>query len=286
MNVIENKKMKPIGCSALLILSLALSACGSSTPAPVSVVSTSQTEATAKAEPSSDVVSASAKIVPLQVSNIGFTVSALIKEIPVKEGDTVQAGQALVVLDTPELNFAVIAAEEFLRAAQANLAARNRDKYKYVDPLDRVFYYSVPNEVAQIERTKVQAAQSELDLAKAELSQGTLLAPFDGTVAAINVIPGELAQMDQAVITLANLNELQIETTDLSERDISRVKIGQIVNVNIEALDAHVAGRVSRISPLSEVVGGDIVYKVTIALDEQLKGLLWGMTAVVEIQTK
>jgi hypothetical protein len=30
-------------------------------------------------------------------------------------------------------------------------------------------------------------------------------------------------------------------------------------------------------------VGGDIVFKVTIALDEQPKGLLWGMTAEVTI---
>jgi len=31
-------------------------------------------------------------------------------------------------------------------------------------------------------------------------------------------------------------------------------------------------------------VGGDVVYKVTIELDEQLKGLRWGMTAEVTIE--
>ena len=82
------------------------------------------------------------------------------------------------------------------------------------------------------------------------------------------------------------MNDLQIETTDLSERDISRVKIGQSVNVYLEALDVTVTGKVILSSPVSKTVGGDVVFPVTIKLDEQPEGLLWGMTAEVEIQTK
>ena len=104
-------------------------------------------------------------------------------------------------------------------------------------------------------------------------------------MASINVIPGELVQVDQAILTLATLNDLQIETTDLSERDIARVKTGQNVNVYIEALDVTITGKVIRISPISKTVGGDVVYPVTIKLDEQPEGLLWGMTAEVEIKT-
>jgi HlyD family secretion protein len=113
-----------------------------------------------------------------------------------------------------------------------------------------------------------------------------LLAPFDGTVVDVQVIPGESVQSGQTVLVLADLQHLQIETTDLSERDITRVKIGQTVNVYIQALDVTVMGKVIRISPISETVGGDIVFPVTIELDEQPNGLLWGMTAEVEIQTK
>jgi len=35
---------------------------------------------------------------------------------------------------------------------------------------------------------------------------------------------------------------------------------------------------------LAGTVGGDVIFKVTIALDERPKGLLWGMTAEVTIQ--
>jgi hypothetical protein len=35
---------------------------------------------------------------------------------------------------------------------------------------------------------------------------------------------------------------------------------------------------------MADTVGGDVIFKVTIAPDVQPEGLLWGMTAEVEIQ--
>jgi hypothetical protein len=37
------------------------------------------------------------------------------------------------------------------------------------------------------------------------------------------------------------------------------------------------------IAPKADIVGGDVVFKVTIAFDEQPQGALWGMTAEVTI---
>ena len=277
--------VQKISFLALLGLTIGLTACGSSATAIPTPSATTAPEAPARFNPSPNAVIASAEIVPAQVSNIGFIVSGRVKQISVNDGELVQSGQPLVVLDTPELDFAVVAAEASLRAAQAHLDTRNRDKYKYKDGYGRVFYFAVPNEVAQIARANVQAAQAELDLAQANLAQGTLTAPFDATVVSVDVTPGELAQVNVPVVTLANLKNLQVQTTDLSERDIPRVKIGQMVNVSIEALNMHISGRVNGISPLPDLVGGDVVYRVTIGLDDQAPGLLWGMTAEVEIRT-
>jgi multidrug resistance efflux pump len=41
------------------------------------------------------------------------------------------------------------------------------------------------------------------DTAKANLSQSILTAPFDGTVASIDIKSGELVQVNQVVLTLA-----------------------------------------------------------------------------------
>ncbi len=230
-------------------------------------------------------VTASAVVVPAQVSQLGFLTSALVKEVTVKEGDTAQAGQTLIVLDTPDLQFAVTVAEEALRSAQANAEIQ---RYKRVKDRrhGRVFFDVVPPEVRQQADAQVQRAQAALDIAKATLAQATLTAPYTGTIASLNIVPGELVQLDQVVVTLATLNDLQIETTDLSERDIAKVSVGDSANIFMEALNANVRGKVIGISPIADSVGGDVVFKVTIALDEQPAGLLWGMTAEVTIAGK
>jgi RND family efflux transporter MFP subunit len=228
-------------------------------------------------------VTASAVIVPAQVSELGFLISGIAKEIPVKEGDPVKAGQTLMVLDTPELQFAVIEAQAALHSVQADAEVQSYRRVKD-QRKGQTFYDVVPTVYRQRLDAKVQQAQVALELARINLAEGTLTAPQDGTVASIKVVPGEFVQSDQAVITLASLDNLQLETTDLSERDIAEVKIGSPASISIEALQETFTGKVISISPIANTVGGDVVFKVTIAFDEQPKGLLWGMTAEVTIE--
>ena len=119
--------------------------------------------------------------------------------------------------------------------------------------------------------------------AEADLANTSLRAPFAGTVAALEINPGEMALAGQSILTLADLDHLQVETTDLSERDVARVKEGQTVTIYVESLNADIPGRVLRIAPQASVIGGDVVYTVVIALDEQPSDLRWGMSVDVEI---
>jgi RND family efflux transporter MFP subunit len=235
-------------------------------------------------------VTASGVVVPARVSELGFLISGMAKDIPVKEGDIVKSGQTLMVLDTPDLQFAVDEAQAGLRAAQADAEIRKNDVIKkyiinYSTFTVKKLKLSVPHEVIQMADASVQRAQALVENAQARLAQGALAAPYDGTVTSVSVIPGEFVQSDEAVITLATLDDLQIETTDLSERDIPNVHIGDPVNIFIEALNKNISGKVTSISPRAETVGGDVIFKVTIAPDTQPEGLLWGMTAEVEIQS-
>jgi len=257
-------------CSSFLIILLAN---------PVSAVFASESPQPASAQ---ETVTASAVVVPAQVSQLAFLISGIAKDVPVKEGDDVKTGQSLIVLDTPDLEFAVTEAQAALHSAQsyADLQQYRRIKNRRNG---KIFYDVIPVEYRQRADAKVQQAKVTLDLAEINLAEGTLTAPFDGVVASINIIPGELVQSDQAVVTLATLDMLQVETTDLSERDITQVKIGAPVTISVEALDQTFDGKVISISPISNTVGGDVVFKVTIAFDKQPENLLWGMTAEVTI---
>jgi len=269
----------------ILALTIILTACGTPTPVTVSPATPGLVEDIVVSDP--EVVIASAVVLPAKVSQLGFILSALVKEVAVKEGGQVQAGQPLIVLDVPELEYAVIAAQAAYHSASINAELQDMDRVKVVNQYTgRVTFVALPHEVKFKAIAKADQAQALLESAQANLAQATLLAPYDGTVASISVIPGELVQVDQVVLTLATLDKLQIETTDLSERDITRVKIGQKVYLSIEALDVTVTGKVIRVSPIAKTVGGDVVYPVTIELDKQPAGLLWGMTVEVQIVTK
>ena len=264
---------------------LVLTACAS--PTPVASVETAAPVEEEVQVSSPDTVIASAEVEPAQVSHLGFTVSALVKEIFISEGDVVKADDVLMTLNTPDLEFAVISAEADFNARTQEAKLQKAEKVLYVNPnTGKKSWYSLPNEVFRKAQARADQSKAVWDTASASLAQATLTAPFDGTVVDLAVIPGELVQVNQIVLTLADLNNFQITTTDLSERDIARVKIGQTASVYVEALDMILTGKVIRISPIAETVGGDVVYPVTIELDEQAEGLLWGMSAEVEISTK
>lgn len=269
----------------ILLVSLMLAtACAS--PAP-DVSEPAPAETTAVQIVNEGAVIASADVQPVQVVDLSFTVSALVKEVTVQEGDTVNAGDVLMTLSMPDLEFAVIAAENDYNARALDAQLQKAERVLYVDPNTGVRrWYAIPREVYEKALSKADQSKAVWDTAIANLAQATLSAPFGGTVVDVRVIPGELVQVNQVAIVVANLEKLEVVTSDLSERDIARVKIGQLVTVTIEALGVSVPGKVAHISPISEIVGGDIVYPVTIELDEQPDGLLWGMSAEVEITTK
>jgi multidrug resistance efflux pump len=110
-----------------------------------------------------------------------------------------------------------------------------------------------------------------------------LTAPFDGTIASVDISPAETVTPGLIVIMLGDLSNFQVITTDLSERDVPAVRIGQAATITVAALAGEFPAKVTDISRISSTVGGDVVYEVTLEFDTQPEGLLWGMTTEVRI---
>jgi multidrug efflux pump subunit AcrA (membrane-fusion protein) len=264
--------MKQFVIPIIFTLALTLSACsgGASTPTPTPTVSL---DAASPGEASTGAITASAVVVPVQVANLSFPAVGRVQSVDVKVGDKVTAGQPLIHLDTALL-------EASVRVAEANLAAAEIQ----VSYLIRV---GTDERFLESARADVDRTQALLDSAKATLiAQSALLAPMDGTVVTIEVNTGETVVPGQAIVVLGDLSKYQIETTDLSERDVTRVKVGQTVKVSIMALGQEFTGKVIEIALVSTTLGGDVVYSVTIEFDKQPQGLMWGMSADVEIQAE
>lgn len=131
---------------------------------------------------------------------------------------------------------------------------------------------------------RVAQAQTAVEQAQAQLDKATLVAPMDGTVTNIAIREGELAQPGQPIITVADLSNLKVETTDLDEFGAAKIKPGQSAKIRVNAFtDKTLTGKVSEIADQSVLLAsGDVSYPVTVLLDAQDPDLRWGMTVKVE----
>jgi multidrug efflux pump subunit AcrA (membrane-fusion protein) len=130
-------------------------------------------------------------------------------------------------------------------------------------------------------KAQVDAAKAALSVLQAQLMKYTLVAPWDAVLLKREVEPGETVLPGTPVLVLAPLDKLRVQTKDLSEIDVPKIKVGQPARVFVKALNQTVNGRVSEISPLADTLGGDVVYATTVDLDTLPAGLRAGMSVEV-----
>lgn len=275
--------MRNIFWIIMSIMLLALTACGAAmSPEAIPTVSLGGgSSSPVTEEKSGDSVSAAAVIVPIAEARLSFTSIGRVTAVNVEVGDKVNAGEVLVQLDTTLL-------EAKVREAEANLLFAETDLYYLIRVIGCRGKDCTPSyKHIEVAENEVARANALVDVAKANLTmQSNLSAPFTGTVVSVEISPAETVSPGQVVIVLGDLSVYLVETTDLSERYIPRVKVGQEVKIFVEALGREISGSVSDISSISSTLGGDVVYKVTIDFDQQPQGVLWGMSADVEILVK
>ena len=159
-------------------------------------------------------------------------------------------------------------------AAGVDLAQANRDQVA-----------AAPREVDLVAaRVGIEAAQVDLDQATLDLDQATLYAPMAGSVAQLNLTIGELAGPGAPAIVLADIGNWQIETDDLTELDVVRLREGDAVTLTFDALpELSLPGTIARVKPIGSNRQGDIVYTVVVEPKQADPRLRWNMTAVVTV---
>lgn len=127
--------------------------------------------------------------------------------------------------------------------------------------------------------SRVTAAEAGVNAAQKVLDNYRLTAPFAGTVTDITLEIGQFVGPEARAAQLADLSEFIIETSDLTELEVVKISVGQIVEVVPDALpDTTLLGKVEGIGGSFKTQAGDIIYTITISLDETDPNLRWGMT--------
>jgi HlyD family secretion protein len=176
------------------------------------------------------------------------------------------------------------AAQSQLAAAQATYDGAQRNLEVLRDM--RAHPIALDAQVQSAE-SAVHVAQADLDSSNAALAATELHAPFAGTLASVDVNPGELVTSTLPVARIADFSNWQVETTDLTELNIVNIREGDLASLTFDAIPAvELSGKVSKIKPYGNTKQGDIVYTVVVTLDQQDARLRWNMTAKVTISTK
>lgn len=165
-------------------------------------------------------------------------------------------------------------ARVWMASAQAQ-AAQARLDYLLAQPF--------PEQVA-VADAELEQSQKELQVIELQIEQVNLIAPFSGVVTDRYADQDEYVIPGQSIIQLATLDQLYIDTTDLTELDVTQVRMGSPATVTFDALDGvEVNGSVVGIAPKAED-GRGVTFTVTLDLDDVPEDLRWGMTAFVSIE--
>lgn len=175
----------------------------------------------------------------------------------------VRPGQSFDPRKIPEVINARVAlelAEKNLRRAEkliesGDVARSTYDQQKAQrDQLKQVYEAAVSlarqNYAAlMIARANVANAETQLGLARRNLSYALVFSPINGYVAERNADLGEYVSPTSKVATVVRINPLRIRI-DIPEQAIPEVKAGQSVSMSTSAWpDKNFSGRIARISP-------------------------------------
>ncbi|MGH7806375.1 MAG: HlyD family efflux transporter periplasmic adaptor subunit, partial [Candidatus Binatia bacterium] len=162
--------------------------------------------------------------------------SVVIATLRVDEGDRVEAGDVIAVLDTHrEL-------EAEVQRLEVELAHAEREFRRY----DGLWSEKIESATLRDEWwTKLSALKADLARARAALEKTTVRSPIRGQVIDVHAREGERVDLD-GIVELAMTDEM-LAVAEIYETDIGRVRIGQRATVSSPALAEPLGGKVERI---------------------------------------
>ncbi|HET9257919.1 MAG TPA: biotin/lipoyl-binding protein [Pseudonocardiaceae bacterium] len=251
-------------------------------------------------------VSATGTIEAAQQANLSFGVTGQVTAVPVSVGQQVKAGQTLATLDAASLPSQVAQAKAAVAASEARVAA------------DQASGASA----AQInaDNAAVTSSNAQLAVAQQNLSRATLTAPFDGTVAAVNLTAGQQISgaspassgtssggsggsgpataasssslTPTATSSASNAQVVVISTgayivsANVDDTEVSQLRSGDQAVITLNSSTNQIFGSVASVGMVGTQSSGITTYPVTIGITGNPGTLPIGATAQISIIVK
>jgi RND family efflux transporter MFP subunit len=221
---------------------------------------------------------------PAQQRVVAAPLTALVQELRVQPGDTVRAGDVLVVLSSPqalELRREMLAAE-----SQATLArsAQARDEALFAEGL--IARSRLEATVAQAQQARLQAEERRRALSDAgaaladtaaDPSRLSLRAPISGVVLERLATVGQRVDGSMALLRVGQLSPLWVEL-QVPAREVQAVRVGDRVVV----AGSSASGQVVAVSPAVDAAAQSVLVRAV--LRQGLAGLRVGQAVEASVE--
>jgi len=196
-----------------------------------------------------------------------------VQAVNVEEGDWVRKGQILGELENDREQVQLRQVDLKLDE-QVRVLARNQSM------LDEGL---ISDQEFDTARSAYDLAETERDLARINLEDTRIRAPFDGQITERMVVPGQQLNATSPLFTVADFSPMRVKVY-LPENVASKVSAGQRVLITPDAVNLTLEGRVERVAPVVDPATSTV--RVTMILDDGMELARVGGFVKVRITTE
>jgi membrane fusion protein, multidrug efflux system len=207
-------------------------------------------------------------------------VSGELRELTVREGDFVKAGQVIARIDASEYQSRVQQASEQAASAKAQVEVvqRQYDNNKALVAQGFISNTALDASQANLDaaRSTYKAALAGADVARKSVADTVLRSPIAGQVSQRLAQPGERVGIDARIVEIVDLRELELEAT-LGAAESVNVRVGQTAELQIDGIGQPVTARVVRINPSAQAGSRSVLAYLSLANREGMPALRQGL---------
>ncbi len=187
-------------------------------------------------------------------SSLAFKVGGIVREVAVRAGDKVEAGQVLAILDLAEIDAQVAQARSGVEKAR-----RDRDRALELKERD-----VVSTELAQNAATGLEQAEAALRIAEFNRAHAVVVAPSAGRILKRLVEPNDMIPANKVAILFASEDEGWIARAGVPETEAARLAVGNSATV-AAADQPALSGTLAQISEAADPATRTIEIEVRLA---------------------
>lgn len=193
---------------------------------------------------------------PVNQTTVKAKVSGEIRQVLVRDGESIKAGQVLARFDTADLEARLTDRVGALEASRAQMALAEKTRTQNHALLKQGFisqnaYDSAESNLSVTQGT-LKSFEAQVQLARNALRDAVVTAPLSGTLAKRHVQPGEKVNFDTPLFTIVDLGKMELQAM-VPANDIPEIRADMAVELSIDGFgDRSFAGAVERINPMTE----------------------------------